>query len=852
MRIALAAFGLALGLVAGDAHAQLLSPGPLVDAHAAIDDDDHCDACHQSGRKVVAERCLVCHDDLARRLSAGAGLHGRAYRGRPCEDCHVEHIGRRARLVRWPGGSMDKLDHALTGWPLEGDHQAVKCLDCHTQKKQGKPTFLGARPACDSCHDDPHDARFGSDCRKCHDLRDWNQFDQKAFDHAKSRYPLTGKHTSVECKGCHGDPPRWKPLSFATCDACHEDVHRGDFAPRPCTDCHTVASWHDAATRMRDDHPWLSLRNGHRRVACEACHDRGNTTPPSRGKQCAGCHRPVHEAPFGKACERCHASIKWLGLPDRIGRDAHERTAYPLAGRHQTVACAGCHPARLPVARRYRELTYDRCGACHADRHAGEFAARDGGECGACHTVDGYTPTRFGIDAHATTAFALDGKHVATPCKGCHGDARPRLDLKVVKQTCAECHADPHGGQFVREMADGGCAHCHTTARWQDARVDHSTWPLTGVHGRTACAACHGDATDPRQPATYRGVPRECEGCHDDVHGGQFRLTAPVKACSACHATDGFALPGFDHAGQSGYALQGKHAAVTCADCHPQTELRNAARAVRYRLGYRACDDCHANPHTDLFDDLACSGCHSVAGWKVASMTGATGFDHDRTGFPLRGAHVQRTCGDCHTGTTRPATTCEGCHRDPHAGRVDGACQECHTASAWSDTGALERHRRTRMPLTGRHAQLDCVACHARTERTWSSPPVACWGCHAGDYGDPATHPDHDGDPADPLRAPFSRDCGRCHRTSGWNPALFDPTALSRQRVAPAHDTWFVLSSGKHRDAACDSCHVDRRRPARVRCDGCHRDGELAAQHDRRPARSAAACLRCHPRGQAR
>jgi hypothetical protein len=361
--------------------------------------------------------------------------------------------------------------------------------------------------------------------------------------------------------------------------------------------CHTTVSWEGAADKLRDDHPWLSLRNGHRRVACAGCHDKGNSKPPSKGKHCDDCHRPVHQARFGNRCESCHASIKWTGLPDKIGRDAHGKTPYPLTGLHQAVACADCHPRSKPAKQRYRELVFDRCGACHADRHAGEFTSRGGGECGACHTVAGFTPTRFGVDAHATTRFPLDGKHVATPCKSCHGDARPRLDFRQAKQACVDCHADPHAGQFASEMATDGCAHCHATASWHQPKIDHSTWPLTGVHARAACAACHGEATDTRNPATYHGVPRDCEGCHDDIHAGQFRLTAPVKACTGCHDTERFALPGFDHARQSGYPLEGAHTRVQCAGCHPTSELRNGATAVRYRLGYRACRDCHANPH---------------------------------------------------------------------------------------------------------------------------------------------------------------------------------------------------------------------------------------------------------------
>jgi hypothetical protein len=257
--------------------------------------------------------------------------------------------------------------------------------------------------------------------------------------------------------------------------------------------------------------------------------------------------------------------------------------------------------------------------------------------------------------------------------------------------------------------------------------------------------------------------------------------------------------------------------------------------------------------HGGFVDDMDCSACHTTAGWRLSTTAGTSGFDHDRTGFPLRGAHTQTTCTRCHTGGAPPATTCEGCHRDPHQGRLDETCAECHTATAWSDTSTLEQHRRTRMPLTGRHAVIDCAACHKRQAgRTFSDLPADCYACHRAEYHRSDVHPAHDGAAGSPQ---FSRDCGRCHQTIAWSPAFADPDSLARKSIARTgdHDAWFVLSSGSHRSAACASCHADARRTKLVRCDGCHIDSELRRQHRGTPqSRSASACLRCHPRGAAR
>jgi hypothetical protein len=586
---------------ARESRAQLLSPGPLHQGHASVDSDNDCGKCHASGNKVVGDLCLSCHKDLAKMVATGRGLHGRPYKGKPCEECHVEHLGRTSKLVRWPGGAMEKLDHAQTGYKLEGGHIGPKCLDCHKKKSSiGTPQFANTNTTCVSCHKDPHTGKFGAECTKCHGVSDWNAFQRNAFDHALAQFPLTGTHAQVACEKCHTDtPPKWKPLAFATCESCHKDPHAGAFKPKPCTTCHDTNSWEAATDVIRKNHPGLSLAAGHAKVECKTCHDRGNDKPPSKGKQCDSCHRPVHIAKFGTRCESCHASIRWVGLPESIGRDAHDRTRYPLAGKHERVACESCHPKATPLAKRFRGVAFDNCSRCHADKHAGEFKARNSGECSQCHTVKGFTPTLFGIAQHQTTQFTLDGKHAATPCGSCHPGAKPRLAWKVAAQRCVDCHANPHGNQFDKEMAQGGCAKCHTTFDWHQPHIDHSTWPLVGAHTRATCASCHGAQAKGAQPAAYRGVPRDCEGCHTDIHARQFADSKPVKRCSDCHNATTFHIAAtFDHS-KTRYPLEGKHVEVACGNCHLLTELRDGKTAVRWRLGYTECRDCHANPHRE-------------------------------------------------------------------------------------------------------------------------------------------------------------------------------------------------------------------------------------------------------------
>jgi hypothetical protein len=581
-------------LFAREAHAQLLSPGPLSKQHASLEGDTHCNDCHSSGKQVNQAGCLGCHGPIGARIGAGKGLHGTAFKGQPCANCHIEHRSG-GGLVKWPSGDPSKLDHALTGWPLNGAHKTTGCRNCHKSA-----SFLGLSSSCTPCHKDQHNGRFGNACTNCHDEQTWKNLNLKGFNHDQARFALRGAHQRVACAGCHQEPPKWIGLAFGQCIDCHKDPHKGRLGTT-CTTCHEDTKWKPVSfSHSGARHPGVALIGGHATVLCGKCHDKGNLAAPSKGVECASCHQAVHKAPFGRACIGCHGSIQWMGLPRPVGLAAHTRTEYPLTGKHSDTNCAGCHKPELPRAARYRQLKFGRCADCHADKHQGEFAKRDNGECKSCHATAGFRPTLFSSAMHSDTKFPLVGKHGAAACSSCHTNARPRADLHVAKQACADCHANPHGDQFAKEMAQGGCAHCHSPTGWNLPKIDHSTWPLTGAHATAQCESCHHPTPEDKKSgkgASYRGVPRVCTGCHDDVHLGQFRLTQPVLECDKCHTTRAFKIPTFDHAANTNWALTGAHQKVECAKCHPVTKIKDSSEAARYRLPSHECKYCHANPH---------------------------------------------------------------------------------------------------------------------------------------------------------------------------------------------------------------------------------------------------------------
>ena len=596
----------ACGLVAL-ARAQLLTPGQLARPHRAMEGDGQCGNCHQAGQRVVDALCIKCHSDIGKQRAAKSGLHGTEWRTRTCGDCHIDHLGREVSLIRWPGGDIRSFDHKQTGFALDNAHARAECGDCHkARSKSGTDSFIGLSTSCASCHSDPHQGRLGKECASCHGTKSFAVSD---FDHGLTRFPLRGKHQDAQCGSCHGEPHRFEAMRFDDCSSCHKSPHRENLGP--CKSCHVEEGFlirqlsNQGLMRMREGHPDdVPLINGHSTVACSQCHGESLDEAPDKGSRCADCHAPVHEADFGKRCDRCHAQIRWLGLPDSLGYRVHRLTAFPLVGKHETVACESCHSEARPPAERYRAVAHERCADCHQDPHEGELKDHNDGECGGCHVPHGFSPSTFGLVQHQRTSFALNGKHLAAPCASCHGKQRPRLAFHLEGSDCQSCHENPHGDRVDRELQLGGCAYCHATAGWSFPRIDHSSWPLEGAHREVSCDRCHAAQPEAHKHdaaqidfARFGDAPRDCAGCHDDPHAAQFTASEPVRTCDACHDATTFRLYNFAHDALTQFPLTGAHKNSQCGDCHRVETLRNDTSAVRYRLGYTQCSDCHADPH---------------------------------------------------------------------------------------------------------------------------------------------------------------------------------------------------------------------------------------------------------------
>jgi hypothetical protein len=522
-----------------------ISPGPLAGAHASLEGSLKCRSCHAGGRSSLSAQCVACHKDIGWLVERHRGLHATTGEA-TCASCHPDHAGATFDLIKWPDGAADRFDHSRAGWALAGKHANVKCESCHTARFRVSPAaglsvlktytgWTGLEQACAACHTDPHRGALGRDCQKCHGAEQWSAV--TGFSHQRTRYPLTGKHATTKCDACHLDSrlglavdasgrpvPRFRPLAFGECSACHKDPHAGRLGPR-CAACHETAGFNVLNTATFDhERTHYPLRGAHRRTACDGCHDfsgRPGAKRSPRFAACTDCHRDTHRGTATLAgkpadCSACHTLDRFT--PAQLTVDQHAATRYPLTGRHAAVRCADCHRRSAVDSQVAIRPAFARCRDCHRDDpHAGPVSR----DCRDCHDTRGFAPSTVDVSGHGAY-FALEGAHRAVLCSDCHrelrGTWRPqtRLPLGAAK-TCAGCHAGPHGTQFAGRRDQGRCDACHGTDGWRPAtRFDHerdAAFSLKGGHAQVTCARCH-PAARPQADRRYRPVSAKCESCH--------------------------------------------------------------------------------------------------------------------------------------------------------------------------------------------------------------------------------------------------------------------------------------------------------------------------------------------------
>ena len=281
---------------------------PLEGKHTKVE----CAKCHApAGKdtvyKVKFGACADCHKDAHDGQFAKAPYENR------CESCHT--------VLDFHRSLFTIAKHRNSKFPLTGAHAAVACVECHkagaAQRTDKVIPFYFSDRTCTACHTDPHHGEFrermerrrpdGSafGCEACHSTKSWS--DVNGFDHSKTKFPLLGAHRTVACDGCHKAAPGSRQIQFKgvpqQCEACHADVHGGQFLPHDgragktqCANCHTEQRW-VPSTFDHDKRTQFPLQGGHANVVCDKCHTQIKTIGGKEVRfykptpvQCAACH----------------------------------------------------------------------------------------------------------------------------------------------------------------------------------------------------------------------------------------------------------------------------------------------------------------------------------------------------------------------------------------------------------------------------------------------------------------------------------------------------------------------------------------------------------------------------------
>lgn len=480
---------------------QLFSVGhekflPLVGGHG----DVACRKCHAdtsshslelegNAKEDLATRtCVECHNSPHEPdfVAAASRLEVKTD-ATVCVACHAaEHT-----TFREPTLKVSAVQHLASGFALDEPHDKASCDKCHDPRKE---TFAERYPhrkpeTCSACHTDPHGGQFatghfaGQQCTACHDR---THFAPNAFTvdkHAATAFPLDGAHTTTACNDCHEVPSTEAPRIFhgtpGRCEECHQDAHLKFF---------------------------------------DAREDR---LPENSAGECA----------------RCHTTADFERVPEK--KFDHEQwTGFAVRGAHAQSECASCHVAmKVPddTGRTFGRVAehfgkFEGCSTCHADPHQGQFdtakfpASIEGRVgCARCHDESSFRSLANGFDHARWTGFALTGGHATAACSACHLPLRPaaangRTWDRALGTSCADCHDDPHAGQFTVDDAND-CARCHESSRPAFLAFDHdrdSNFRLGEQHVGLACSACHlpTKTTGGVEFVRYKPLGTQCTDCH--------------------------------------------------------------------------------------------------------------------------------------------------------------------------------------------------------------------------------------------------------------------------------------------------------------------------------------------------
>jgi hypothetical protein len=590
------------------------------------------------------------------------------------------------------GPTGRSFDHTATGFPLDGQHQTVRCEDCHV-----RGIFKGTSPMCASCHVQ-------------------GSMVTAVF------FPATHFPTGPLPAGA---------AASATVASSAQSVLLG----QPCDSCHTTTSFFGAHFVHDNVAPGT----------CNACHN---------GIFAEG--KPANHIPVGNlSCDQCHATVSfatsYLATPanhipivaaanctschDRIAAGSFTSVVLPMPHDGLVVGtCASCHDGAAPFAGSiFTPNPGSGGGGTFGTQLGVNFAPKQISAVGA---QNGHIPLPAGDDCnncHVNKTYSAFGPNTAMvhsnitgACASCHsvGMAWQGVGNLV---TPGATHLPPANGSGIAAV---DCASCHSNMSFATGGFHITTMPVMSVPAHTAvaaavplCATCHEASS---ADLGFQGV------------GGNIYLRPDT------------ALSGLSKGlGQDPQHGTGNEATQDCGVCHKSTappftaNLGTPSNHIPLNSSSVSCADCHANgyapglttmKHSDVTTATPqCATCHNTstvfAGtgqgtlgqpWQMSGAVASAGgsstvhFPPGAGGCNGSGCHAvsdaltSNGAGFFLTGTN-PVLSAAG-----HA-TVNESCETCHAiGSSWKGVATLVTPLATHIPpdnVAG--SAVACASCHA-------------------------------------------------------------------------------------------------------------------------------------------
>ncbi len=493
-------------------------------------------------------------------------------------------------------------------------------------------------------------------------------------------------------------------------------------------------------------------------------------------------------------CMDCHTTEGWT-FSETTATFSHDSTNFKLEGQHRLTDCRSCHTTLV-----FSEAKTN-CMDCHTDMHNNTL----GMDCARCHDSKSWLVSNI-TEIHQQSGFPLLGAHNTVDCASCHISAS-KLEFQPLGVECIDCHQKDFLATTSPNHVEAGystnCIDCHKIDgnQWSSRGFNHDFFPLTKGHEIADCATCHiNGLSQPLSP--------DCVSCHQQ----NFNSTTNPShlnldfsnLCTDCHTTDPGWKPARFEAHDNLYfpIYSGAHRGEwdKCMDCHIQPETYSVF----------SCTTCHEHnqPGTDSqhnevsgysYNSTSCYACHPTGRSEGA-------FNHDATGFPLKGAHIQVQCLDCHSnGYAGTSNLCSSCHTSNYnqatnpnhvSAGIATECETCHSAEGWSPS-IFNHVATTGFDLSGGHAGRQCVDCHQGTTGNASSE---CISCHQENFNQAENH----------VAQNYPLNCLQCHTTTNWAGATFD------------HNSTNFPLTGAHVATECAACHTNGYSGTPTTCASCH------------------------------